>query len=214
MNKSVEDYLKAIYDLGGNEKIVANKEIAKKIGVSAPSVSEMVKKLVKKDYLIYKEYIGVKLTPKGIKSAKKVRKRHLLWEVFLVEKLGYDWSEVDREAEKLEHITDEKLEKRLEKYLNYPKTCPHGNLIDEGEKKYINLLKLKEGDKGIIKRVEDEKDILEFMNLKGLKIGEFIEVINTLDNKLILFSKGEKLEISKELGEKIFIDIGGRDEKN
>jgi len=129
MTGNKEDYLKIIYELGGESKKVSNKEIAEGLGISPPSVSEMVKKLLKEGYVEYTSYQGVSLTEAGLKEAMKIRKRHLLWEVFLAEKLGYDIEDIHEEAEKLEHITSSKLEEHLDRFLNYPEFCPHGSRI-------------------------------------------------------------------------------------
>jgi len=129
MNISKEDYLKAIYEHGGDKNMVSNKDIANSLGISAPSVSEMIKKLLQDGYVEYTSYKGVKLTERGIDEAKKITRIHLLWEVFLLEKLDYDIDEIHDEAERLEHATSKKLEERLDKYLNYPKVCPHGTEI-------------------------------------------------------------------------------------
>ena len=132
MNISKEDYLKTIYELGGDKEQVSNKDIAKVLKISPPSVSEMIKKLLHDGYVEYTVYQGIKLTEYGAEEARKIRRRHLLWEVFLVEKLGYNPEEVHDEAEKLEHVTNKKLEEKLDEYLNYPKVCPHGsNIIRE-----------------------------------------------------------------------------------
>lgn len=129
INISKENYLKAIYELGGDTKMVGNKDIAKTLSVSAPSVSEMIKKMLEDGFLEYTQYQGVRLTEYGKIEAIKVKRRHLLWEVFLMEKLNYDEDEAHEEAEKLEHIASKRLEEGLDKYLNYPKVCPHGTEI-------------------------------------------------------------------------------------
>lgn len=129
MTGNREDYLKIIYELGGQHQKVSNKDLSKALGVSAPSVSEMIKKLLRQGFVEYSSYQGIILTKQGLKKATETRRRHLLWEVFLKEKLGYNAEDVHDEAEKLEHNTSSKLEKALDKYLNYPKTCPHGSPI-------------------------------------------------------------------------------------
>lgn len=205
-----EDYIKAIYELGGNIKQVSNKNIAESLKISAPSVSEMIKKLLNDGFIDYELYQGVKLTEYGIKEAMKIRRRHLLWEVFLVEKLGYSWEEIDEEAEKLEHVTSVKLEERLDKYLNYPKFCPHGSPIIENENEILNyrtLDLLLPGEEGTIQRITDMKKSLEYANKINLKIGDIIKVIDEdKSNKLIRFEKdGQKLDIDQEVAKKIYI---------
>lgn len=142
MTGNKEDYLKIIYELGGESKKVSNKDIAESLGISPPSVSEMVKKLLKEGYVEYSYYQGVSLTEAGLKEAMKIKRRHLLWEVFLAEKLGYDIEDIHEEAEKLEHITSPKLEEHLDRFLNYPEVCPHGTRIriaeDEDEETGIS----------------------------------------------------------------------------
>lgn len=133
MTDNKEDYLKAIYELGGEEKEVSNKQIANSLEISPSSVSEMIKKLLEEGYVEYELYKGIKLTNYGASEAKKVKRRHLLWEVFLFEKLGYSIDDIHEEAEILEHITSEKLEKALDKYLKYPKVCPHNTNIEREE---------------------------------------------------------------------------------
>lgn len=129
MTKSKEDYLKAIYELGGEHKKINNKDIAEALGVSAPSVSAMINKLLQDGCVEYTSYYGVTLTSLGLKKALNVRKRHLLWETFLANYLGYQLDEIHDEAEVLEHVTSPQLEAALDKFLNYPQECPHGSPI-------------------------------------------------------------------------------------
>ena len=131
MTVNREDYLKTIYELGGETNKIGTKNIATALKVSPPSVSEMIKILVREGYVAYELYKGVILTPSGLEKAQKIKRRHLLWEVFLAEKLGYDEDDVHSEAEILEHVTSPKLEEMLEKYLDYPKACPHGTPIEK-----------------------------------------------------------------------------------
>ena len=208
MTVNREDYIKAIYELGGELKEVSNKNIAETLKISAPSVSEMIKKLLHEGYIDYELYQGVKLTEYGITEAMKIRRRHLLWEVFLVDKLGYSWEEIDEEAEKLEHVTSDKLEKRLDKYLGYPKFCPHGSaIIENGSKmdnhKTLDLLGIDE--EGIIKRITDTKKALEYANKMNFKIGDRIKAID-ISTKIITLEKDKQIiEIEREIAEKIYI---------
>lgn len=139
MTKNQEDYLKAIYELGGQYKKIGTKAIAEALGVSPPSVSDMITKLLQAGYVKYTSYYGVTLTSLGLEQALKVKKRHHLWEVFLAEKLGYGLDEIHAEAEILEHVTSSKLEEALDEFLNYPKTCPHGKTIIRNYKKSPTL---------------------------------------------------------------------------
>lgn len=208
MTGNREDYIKAIYELGGEKNRIGTKDIASALKISQPSVSEMLKKLVEEGYIEYKVYKGVKLTEKGRKEALHIKKRHLLWEVFLVEKLGYDWEDVHEEAEVLEHITSPQLEERLEKYLDYPTICPHGTPLEDDS--YIfnatSLDSMLEGENAIIKRLEDEKGILRYLKMMSLNIGDTIKIIDKdLKGNIIIEKDGENIEIREDLANKIYV---------
>lgn len=208
MTGNREDYIKAIYELGGEKNRIGTKDIASALKISQPSVSEMLKKLVEEGYIEYKVYKGVKLTEKGRKEALHIKKRHLLWEVFLVEKLGYDWEDVHEEAEVLEHITSPQLEERLEKYLDYPTICPHGTPLEDDS--YIfnatSLDSMLEGENAIIKRLEDEKEILRYSKMMSLNIGDTIKIIDKdLKGNIIIEKDGENIEIREDLANKIYV---------
>lgn len=210
MTGNREDYLKMIYELGGDRIRVSTKGIAEGLHISAPSVSEMIKKLLEEGYVEYEAYKGVKLTEYGLKEARRVKRKHLLWEVFLVEKLGYDWEEVHEEAEKLEHVTSEKLEGLLDKYLNYPKVCPHGNdIIHKGERQveYKKMDSLIPKEEATIKRFTDNKKLLTYVKRLGLNIGDQIEVINVGKDGFVNIKRNkENMSIKKEHAKKIYVD--------
>lgn len=211
MNFKKEDYIKAIYELGGHEKTVTNKELVERLNISAPSVSEMMRKLVVDEYVVYREYIGVMLTEKGIQKGRSMRKKHLLWEVFLVEKLGYSWEEVDQEAEDLEHATSDKLEEKLDVFLNHPKFCPHGSPItlDRGYE-FENLMDYDQKIGKII-RIKDQRDLILFCNENNLKIDDYIKIIRK-DSKGVKIISNELegfILIPKEYAREIFIKEAG-----
>ncbi|HHX59861.1 MAG TPA: metal-dependent transcriptional regulator [Epulopiscium sp.] len=209
MTVNREDYLKTIYELGGEKNKIGTKDIAVVLKVSLPSVSEMIKKLVDEGYIEYVLYKGVILTPSGLAMAKKIKKRHLLWEVFLVEKLGFDWEDVHIEAEMLEHMTSPKLEGKLEKYLNYPEVCPHGTPIEDHSYifNYISLDRIQEGESVVIKRLEDEKIILKYSKQEGLNIGDTIKVHSKDQKRIaIIQDSGIFVEIKNELAKKIYVN--------
>ncbi|MDO5088465.1 MAG: metal-dependent transcriptional regulator [Leptotrichiaceae bacterium] len=172
MSRSIEDYLKGIYTLK-KKKQYSNKNLAEYLNISPASVSEMIKKLVNDGYLVISGKT-VKMTEKGNGFAMNIIRKHRVWEVFLFEKLGYSKDEVHTEAEILEHVTSERLLKKLEKFLFYPKECPHGSPIFYGIKKFdeenvIKLSEAEEDDEVIILSVEDNIELYDY--LKELNIG-------------------------------------------
>ena len=129
MTVAADDYLKAIYHLGREGTPVSTSAIARKLGLSEASVTGMIRKLAAKKLLRYTPYHGVRLSPAGEATAIRMVRKHRLWELFLVEHLKFGWSEVHDHAEKLEHATDDELERRLFEMLGHPARDPHGDPI-------------------------------------------------------------------------------------
>jgi DtxR family transcriptional regulator, Mn-dependent transcriptional regulator len=186
-----ENYLKAIFKISEREKKSAStNSIAKHLETTAASVTDMLKRLAEKELINYEKYKGVTLTNEGIKIATSLIRRHRLWEVFLVEKLRFDWQHVHDIAEELEHIYSEELIARLDAFLDYPRFDPHGDPIPNAEGqvigvkehsnaflKYLNQIKVKPGiEIQIIERIEfdgslkikvDKKDVHSISDIVG-----------------------------------------------
>jgi DtxR family Mn-dependent transcriptional regulator len=132
--ESVDDYLKAILELGGTaqERVTSN-ALAQHLDVRAASVTGMLQKLAaqKPPFVKYEKHHGARLTPAGKMRALEVLRHHRLLERFLHDFLGYSWDEVHDEAERLEHFISERLEDRIAAKLGDPETDPHGHLIPE-----------------------------------------------------------------------------------
>ncbi|HIE45471.1 MAG TPA: metal-dependent transcriptional regulator, partial [Flavobacteriaceae bacterium] len=127
-----ENYLKAIFSLESNSgTVISTNHIAKKLETKASSVTDMIKKLALKNLLVYTKYKGVSLSSQGRKIATSIVRKHRLWETFLVDKLGFNWDEVHDIAEQLEHIKSDKLILKLDSYLEYPQSDPHGDPIPD-----------------------------------------------------------------------------------
>lgn len=132
--ESVDDYLKAILELGGpQEQRVTSNALAHQLGVRAASVTGMLQKLAaqRPSFVKYEKHHGVQLTSAGKIRALEVLRHHRLLERFLHDVLDYTWDEVHEEAERLEHFISEKLEDRMAAKLGDPETDPHGHPIPE-----------------------------------------------------------------------------------
>ncbi len=130
--ESVDDYLKAILELGGAEELrVTSNALAHHLGVRAASVTGMLQKLAvhKPPFVKYEKHHGAHLTPAGRMRALEVLRHHRLLERFLHDFLDYPWDEVHEEAERLEHFISERLEDRIAAKLGDPEVDPHGHLI-------------------------------------------------------------------------------------
>src|SRR5688572_7898929 len=133
LTSAVQDYLKAIHSLGGTERTVSPVEIAARLNVRAPSVTGMLKRLAEQGWIAYESRRGAQLTEKGVAQARRVIRRHRLVELFLTKVLGLDWSEVDAEAERLEHAISPRLEQAIAVHLGEPLEDPHGHPIPTRE---------------------------------------------------------------------------------
>jgi DtxR family Mn-dependent transcriptional regulator len=171
----MEDYLKAIFNLLQNKGKANTNDLAKSMNVSAPTVTQMVKRLVDLKLVRHEPYKGVSLTASGDKMALETIRHHRLIEQYLYEALGVPWDKVHREAEKLEHVISEDLEKRIAEVLNHPTRDPHGSpipskdLVLESEDLCL-LTELQAGSKGTISEVPDEDPkLLRYLDELGLK---------------------------------------------
>ena len=130
MTRAEENYLKAIFNLGGSQQqTITTNALAEEMQTKPSSVTDMAKRLATKGLVRYARYQGIGLTAQGTKEALTIVRKHRLWEVFLVNKLNFTWDEVHEVAEQLEHIKSEKLIDQLDALLDFPKYDPHGDPI-------------------------------------------------------------------------------------
>lgn len=213
MTSGKEDYLKALFYLGEKHSMVTNKELADELNVSAPSVSEMIIKLQKDDYIEYTAYKGSRLTKKGRQEALKVTRYHRLWEVFLTDCLGYTWSEAHEEAHCLEHYTSQTLAQRLDSYLHYPAFCPHGSTIPHEDGSFSHplfrcLSQLAEGETSYIRKVTEEKELMDYLQGLGIQIGMKVTLLKAekYEGPFLFQTERGEITISYKAVCKIFID--------
>ncbi|MEM2247748.1 MAG: metal-dependent transcriptional regulator [Thermoproteota archaeon] len=179
----IEEYLECIYKLQEREGVARTSSIVKSLKVAPGTVTNTIERLEKEGFVKHVSYRGVRLTDKGRVIALQVIRKHRLSERLLTDILKMSWSSVHENACMLEHSLSEEVISHLEKILNYPKTCPHGNPIPtrQGrvfEEKTIPLLELTVGKQGIVKRLmdEDAETLAYFWNL-GIVPGTIIEVL-------------------------------------
>jgi DtxR family Mn-dependent transcriptional regulator len=127
--KSVEDYLKAVYDLSRNGTVVSTTEISRTLKVAPASVTEMLKKLAENGYVNYSPYHGSSLTEKGLQGAQKVARKHRLLEKFLSDILHIRTDQVHSQACEMEHTLSDEAEESLCRFLKHPDTCPDDGKI-------------------------------------------------------------------------------------
>lgn len=210
-----ENYLKIIHSLSGPQGAeVSTNALAEGTATRAASVTDMLKKLAEKELINYKKYQGVTLTPLGEKLALKVIRKHRLWEVFLVETLGFGWDEVHDIAEELEHIPSDRLVERLAAFLGNPQYDPHGDPIPDAKGNmptadYLKLSDVEEGDKVLMMGVlEHATPFLQHLDRSGLMLGCAMEIkeINDYDKSALIQIDGVKtLFISQEVSKNLLV---------
>ena len=217
MTPNKEDYLKEIYKLGGMEEQVSNKQIAESLQIAPASVTEMLGKLKREGLIHYEPYKGSRLTDAGMRIAITLVRGHRLWEVFLMRHLGYSWSEAHEDAELLEHITPSRLTARLDQFLNYPAYCPHGSAIPHPDGQVdltplqpLNLLPI--GQISHIRRVTEEKELLDYLQASGIIIGSAVRIVETgaYEGPLTLDLEGKQVQISYKAACHIYVDETAR----
>ncbi len=186
MNKvataTTEEYLENIYRLQEKRGSARTSDIVMMLGVVPGTVTNTVERLEREGYITHEPYRGVKLTEKGVKIALEVLRRHRLSECLLADILHMNWDKVHEAACKLEHgITDE-IVQSLEKALNHPKTCPHGNPIPTKDGEIIDersqpLTELEKHKQATVARITEEKsDLLCYLYTLGLVPGASVEI--------------------------------------
>ena len=182
---TVEDYLKQIYQaqLPSPDSLVPTGQVASALKVAPGTATAMVKTLAEAGLVKYEPYSGVCLTPAGEKLASHVLRRHRLVELFLVEVMGMDWSDVHSEAELLEHAVSERLLRRIDTMLGGPEVDPHGDPIptaggEVATADYANLVTCPVGASLMLVQVTDQaSDFLRLMESYGLLPGVPVEVV-------------------------------------
>ena len=210
-----ENYLKAIYHLStGNNSVVNTNQIAEITNTKAASVTDMLKKLAEKKLINYIKYQGVTLTEAGKNAAVNIVRKHRLWEVFLVEKLGFKWDEVHDIAEELEHINSESLINRLDDFLGNPAADPHGDPIPDRsgtihQKKLVRISDMQQDQNGTISGVSEHSSVfLKLLEKMGLTLGTKIRVSELIefDGSIILIVNDHAdRTISREVAKNILV---------
>lgn len=211
LSATAEEYLETVYNLSMEDEVVIGARLAEKFRVAPPTVTEMLKRLVRDGYIMMDNKRQVTLTEAGIKAAEAVLRRHRLTERFLVDMLGMQWHQVHEEACRLEHFISGAVEARVIASLHNPTTCPHGNPIPGSVVSARNYLKdqgairLSSASKGeivsilcISEVVEDEEALILYLHEKGL----------TPETQLTVFTQGGGSE--SEQDESFIVEVAGR----
>lgn len=217
--ESIENYLKAIYEIQKEKGKVSTNALSEKLGVAPASVTSMIKKLSEKKLITHKRYQGVMLTGAGQKIALEVIRHHRLVELYLAEALGVPWDKVHDEAEKWEHILSEDLEDRMDAVLGYPTRDPHGSPIPSRDGTLIELdsiplADLSPGQSGVVAEVSDhDPSLLRYIGGMGLYPHTNVKVVavEPFSGPITVKVGDEKHILGAEAAQYVFItDIKGK----
>ena len=213
--RSQEDYLKALYQLHGDQRPVPTRDLAQRLGISSPSVSEMVTRLSAQGLVEHDRYRGQQLTREGRKVALELVRHHRLLEMFLVQILDYSWDEVHDEAERLEHVISERMEQRIFELLGRPELDPHGHAIPTlgGKVRPLSdrpLSGCRVGEKVVVQGVsDDDAGRLRELERRGLMPGTRIEVVaeSKFEGPINVRIKGRRSNIPLGLARAVFVEV-------
>ncbi len=199
---------------------VIGARIAERMGVSPPAVTQAMKRLAQHGLAVLDPDDGVRLTPRGRDQAERTIRRHYLLERLLVDELGFDWVEVDEEADRLEHSLSPRLEAHLFERLGRPTTCPHGNPFpgSRDERRLLDARRLSEVEEGavitilrITEEAEENSDLMRLLYTNRLLPGTSVKLTQATDEELVLERSGtaggaEMVTISQDLARFVRVD--------
>lgn len=202
-----ENYLKALLSLANTEDEVSINELSKRLKIKMPTVNSMMKRFVEKDLINYESYKPVKLTALGKREAAMVVRKHRLTEMFLVEKMDFNWEEVHEIAEQIEHIKSPLFFEKMDALLGYPKFDPHGSPIPDKngalfEPAYVPLSQCSPAEELTLKAVSDSSEgFLRFLNGRSILLGDQIRIVakEHFDGSMQVEIKGKSKETFSQL---------------
>jgi DtxR family Mn-dependent transcriptional regulator len=215
---AMQDYLKALClleDEVAAERAISTQLLSSRLGVSAASATNMLKKLDSMGLVRHVPYRGAELTAAGRNVGLEMIRHHRLLETYLAEALGVPWDEVHKEAEVLEHVLSEDLEDRISALLGNPHIDPHGHPIpgkDGSMPRTSNrrLWDVSDGERVEVERVSDaQAEALRYLGGAGIRPGSEVEVLNRgpVGGPLFVRVEGGSKEaaLSRELAEVVWV---------
>lgn len=185
---TIEEYLEMIYRLDQKGGPVIGARLAEAVGVSAPTVTQTLKRMIKDGYVTMSAQKEITLTPAGMEQVRSIQRRHRLAELLLTDILGFDWLRAHNEAVKFQHVMSPEVATAISRKLGDPLTCPHGNPIpgnipdDYSEESLRALSAVSAGETVIVRRItedgEEEPQLLGYFYEKGLLPGTTLTVLD------------------------------------
>jgi DtxR family Mn-dependent transcriptional regulator len=233
LSANIEEYLESIYKISQSEESVKTSRISKDLGITAASVSEMLKRLDKMGYVEYSQYKGVKLTGKGLKIAKNITRKHRLLERFLHDILKLKDHFLHDQACEMEHTLSDDAERALCQVLEHPDKCPGDSVIPACDLKFttceecmqrqeeevnevgkrhenlIPIMELEKQQKGKVSFIRGDYKVIRRLLDMGITIGASISVIKIapLNGPVEVAIRGSKLAIGRDIACNVFVEL-------
>jgi len=214
-SESREMYLKSIYEISDGEEPVAVSLLAKRMGVSPVSATEMVKRLEAGDLIIHTPYKGVALTESGLYRALIVVRRQRLWGRFLADHLNIPWAQVYDLSCRLEHATDAAVTEAMAEFLGHPTICPHGHPIPDADGNInippafpLNEISC-EVKVEIIRIDQPELILCEYLEERGMLPGTLLKIVDEApyNGPFTVEIDGKEIALGREISSRIMVDI-------
>ena len=212
LSESMETYLITIARLRVDGQPVPLSQLGEMLSISPVSVNEMCRKLQDQGFVVYQPYKGVSLTSEGERRAFYTLRRHRLWEVFLVQKLNFDYLEAHEAACQLEHSTPNLVADRLDAFLEYPSVNPEGEPIPRADgvlstPSWFPLTKLPVGKSCHVIRCEADQAGCIFLDEHGICPGASLTVLAIAGGNLLVQTGEAQISLALTLAESITVEI-------
>ena len=213
---AVEQYLETILELEESGIVPLRARIVERLGVSAPAVSETVKRLEREGYVTLDDERVLHLTESGRAYATSMLRRHRLAELLLVDVLKVPWAQVHEEACRLEHAISDNLEAHLVALLGDPGTCPHGapipgsaNVVDHGPLQTLSTVEV--GRTCVVRRIDEHLqtmvDRMELLERSRLLPGQKVVVLEPEAGSMVLDVDGARVQVEPAVATEVYVSV-------
>ena len=231
ISENIEEYLEVLYRDGNNKEQISTTTLSNELGIAPGSVTQMLKKLEKLNYVDYVPYKGASLTDEGMKIAQKITRKHRILEKFLIEVLNIKQENVHEQACKMEHTLSDEAERALCTMLHNPDLGPSEGLIpacdlefsncsqcysvkdfDQVINRKFNLLSVSElnsATQGVVSFIRGNSELLDKISDLGITVGSDIYYQGHDEvSGIFTVSIGDKhIELSRDMANNIFIRV-------
>jgi DtxR family Mn-dependent transcriptional regulator len=212
-SESREMYLKTIYELSDGDELVPVSLIAKRMGISAVSASEMIKRLENNGLIMHTPYKGVTLTEKGTQRALIVIRRQRLWGRFLIDHLNIPWAQVYDISCRMEHVSDAIVTDALADFLNHPATCPHGHPIPDANGRIEDSLAFPlheidcEIEVKVVRIEQPETTLCLYLEERGILPGAILKIVDIApyNGPFTVDLDGKEIALGREISARVFV---------